>query len=99
MNRMYRGRPFEFITITTDELDRKDKALEKLKELKVAAQNYIFSGEDKEKFVNALDPQWEGPVPFTILIAPGGKVVYRKTGPIDPIEVRKAIVGHLGRTY
>jgi peroxiredoxin len=99
MNRMYRGRPFEFITITTDELDRKDKALEKLKELKVAAQNYIYSGEDKDKFVNALDPQWEGPVPFTILIAPGGKVVYRKTGPIDPMEVKKAIVAYLGRTY
>jgi thiol-disulfide isomerase/thioredoxin len=99
MNRMYRGRPFEMITISMDEMDRKDKAVEKLKELKIAAQNYIFADEDKDKLVNALDPQWEGPVPFTVLIAPGGKVVYRKTGPIDPIEVRKAIVGYLGRTY
>jgi len=33
-----------------------------------------------------------------VLIAPGGKVLYRKTGAIDPLEVRKAIVGYLGRT-
>jgi peroxiredoxin len=99
MNRMYRGRPFEMITISMDEADAKGKALEKLKELKVATTNYIFAGEDKDKLVNALDAKWEGPVPFTVLIAPGGKVIYRHTGAIDPMEVKKAIVGYLGRTY
>ena len=40
-----------------------------------------------------------GPVPYTLVVAPGGKVVYRKVGAIDPLEVKRAIVGHLGRTY
>jgi hypothetical protein len=35
----------------------------------------------------------------TLVIAPGGKVPYRKTGGIDPLEVRGAIVDDLGRTY
>jgi hypothetical protein len=30
---------------------------------------------------------------------PGGKIIYRQTNAIDPIEVRKAIVNHIGRTY
>ena len=99
MNRMYRRRPFEMITITMDDMDRKDAALEVLKEHHVSSKNYIYSGEDKDKLVDALDPQWEGPPPYTMLVAPGGKVIYRKLGSIDPLEVKKKIVEHIGRTY
>ena len=99
MNRMYRKRQFEFVTISMDEPEARDAALAKLKELKVAATNYIVDAPDKDRFVNALDPEWPGPVPYTMLVAPGGKVVYRHTGEIDPLEVKKAIVNHIGRTY
>jgi peroxiredoxin len=99
MNRMYRKRDFEFITISMDEPEKKDRALEKLKELKVATTNYIFTGDNRDKFMEALDPKWEGPLPHTLLIAPGGKVIYRKTGEIDPLELKRAIVGYTGRTY
>jgi thiol-disulfide isomerase/thioredoxin len=99
MNRMYRKRPFEFVTISMDEPEAKAAALAKLKELKVAATNYIVEVPDRDRFMNALDPQWPGPVPYTMLIAPGGKVIYRHTGEIDPLEVKKAIVGYIGRTY
>ena len=99
MNRMYRKRPFEFVTISMDEPEMKAAALAKLKELKVAATNYIVEVPDRDRFMNTLDPQWAGPVPYTMLIAPGGKVIYRHTGEIDPLEVKKAIVGYIGRTY
>ena len=99
MNRMYRHRAFEFVTVSMDEPEAKEAALAKLKELKVATTNYILDAADKDRFVNALDPEWAGPVPFTMLIAPGGKVVYRHTGEIDPLELKKAIVTHIGRTY
>jgi peroxiredoxin len=99
MNRMYRKRDFEMITISMDQPDKKDRAMEKLKELKVAVTNYIYTGDDRDKFMEALDAKWEGPLPHTLIIAPGGKVIYRKTGEIDPLEVKRAIVGYLGRTY
>jgi hypothetical protein len=54
---------------------------------------------DRDKFAEALDQQWPGPVPYTLVVAPGGKVLYRKTGPIEPLELKRAIVGFLGRTY
>jgi peroxiredoxin len=99
MNRMYRKRQFEMITISMDDLDKKDRALAKLTELHVSTTNYIFSGDDKDKVVEALDKEWQGPAPHTLLVAPGGKIIYRHTGEIDPLEVKKAIVEYLGRTY
>jgi peroxiredoxin len=99
MNRMYRHRNFELVTISTDEPEARDAALAKLKELKVAATNYIVDAADRDRFVNALDPEWPGPVPYTMLIAPGGKVIYRHTGEIDPLEVKRAIANYIGRTY
>ncbi|HVK15502.1 MAG TPA: redoxin domain-containing protein [Fimbriiglobus sp.] len=99
MNRMYRGRDFRLVTISLDDLDRKDKALEMLKGKHVSATNYIPAIKDRDRFADLLDKEWQGPLPHTLLIAPGGKVVYRKTGAIDPLEVKRAVVGYLGRTY
>ncbi len=99
MNRMYRGRHFRLVTISLDDIAKKDDSLTLLKENRVAAANYILSSDDRDKFAEALDRQWPGPVPYTLLIAPGGKVLYRKSGAIDPLEVKRAIVGYLGRTY
>jgi peroxiredoxin len=99
MQRMYRHRGFELVTISMDEPEQKDAALDFLKQRHVSGKNYVFSGEDKDQLVASLDPEWQGPVPHTMLIAPGGKVIYRKTGQIDPLEVKRAIADYLGRTY
>jgi peroxiredoxin len=99
MNRMYRGRKFEFVTISLDDAEKKDEAIQALTEAHASGTNYLFAGDDRDAFARALDADWPGPVPYTLLIAPGGKVIYRKTGQIEPLEVKRAIVEHLGRTY
>ncbi len=99
MNRMYRGRPFQLVTISLDDPEKKEAALKVLREKHVAATNYLVTIPERDKFGDLLDRDWPGPVPYTLLIAPGGKVIYRKTGAIEPLEVRRAIVGYLGRTY
>jgi hypothetical protein len=39
-------------------------------------------------------------VPFTMVIAPGGKVLYQKQGEIDILKVRRAILANLeNETY
>ena len=98
MNRMYRGRNFQLVTISLDDLAKRDEASRVLKENHVAASNFILQVDDRDKFAEALDQEWPGPVPYTLLIAPGGKILYRKTGAIDPLEVKRAIVSWLGRT-
>jgi peroxiredoxin len=99
MHRMYRRRDFELVTVSADEPDRKEQALSLLKKEHASCTNYLWAPGDAYDLVETVDPKWEGPLPYTLLIAPGGKVLYRKQGEIDPLELRKAIVEHLGRVY
>jgi peroxiredoxin len=99
INRMYRGRPFRMVTISVDEPDKKAEPLDLLKENHLSATNYIAKVKDHDSLAEALDKDWPGPVPYTLLIAPGGKILYRKTGAIEPLELKRAIVSYLGRTY
>ncbi|QMU27520.1 redoxin family protein [Adhaeribacter radiodurans] len=99
INRMYRNREFEFITISADKPDKKDKALATLKRLQASNKNYLWSSEDKYKLIEAIDPQWQGALPYTLLIEPGGKVAYRTQGSIVPMEMKKMIVSKIGRYY
>ncbi len=99
MNRMYRHRGFRLVTIDMDELAKKEDGLAMLEKNHVAALNYHLAIPKADEFGDALDKEWPGPVPYTLLVAPGGKVLYRKSGAIDALEVRRAIVAYLGRTY
>jgi arylsulfatase A-like enzyme len=99
VNRMYRHRDFELVSISADSPDEKPRALEMLTQKQASATNYLFDGNDKYKLLDAVDKTSSGPLPQTILIAPGGKVLYRKSGPCEPREIQKTIVGYLGRTY
>jgi peroxiredoxin len=99
MNRMYRRRNFQLVTISMDEPELKEDALKTLKEKRVAATNYLSAATNRDRLADLLDKEWQGPVPYTLLIAPGGKVIYRQQGPLQPLEVRRAVVNYLGRTY
>jgi peroxiredoxin len=99
IHRMYRKRRFEMITISLDSMKDRDQALKFLTEKHVSSANYIYDSDDRDKLAEALDKKWPGPLPYTVLIAPGGKVIYRKVDAVDPLELKKAIVGYLGRTY
>ena len=99
MRRMYRGRKFELVTISLDEPEEKEAALKVLREKHVSATNYLSAVPSRDKLADLLDKKWPGPIPYTLLVAPGGKILYRHSGPIDALEVRRAIVDFLGRTY
>lgn len=99
INRMYRRRHFEMYTITTDSPDHKDAALKVLRKNHVSCTNYIFNSDDRDLLAEAVDPKWEGPLPYTILVAPGGKIVKRWKDEIDPQKLKSEISQLLGKTY
>jgi thiol-disulfide isomerase/thioredoxin len=99
IHRSYRRREFELVTISLDPPEREEQALAILKQEHASSKNYLFTGENEYVLAEALDPKWQGPLPYTMLIAPGGKVIYRKQGELDPLELKRAIVGYLGRVY
>ena len=101
INRMYRRRDFEFISISADEPAKRAKALQFLQKSQASNTNYIFNIDDKYKLIEAIDPKWQGALPYTLLVEPGGKVVYAKEGPVDAAALKKLIVDDpvIGRYY
>jgi thiol-disulfide isomerase/thioredoxin len=97
MYRMYRNGNFELVTICADALARKEKAWGILKERQVAARNYIMDKEDNDALSAALDSEWPGGFPYSILVAPGGKIIQRQMGEIDAIKLKKIIALYPGR--
>jgi thiol-disulfide isomerase/thioredoxin len=99
MQRMYGQRDFEVVSVSIDKPSNWEKVTAFLKENQAAFRNYIYTGEDQEVLINAIDPGWQGNLPYTMLVAPEGKVVYRHDGIIDPLEVKRAVVNELGRYF
>jgi thiol-disulfide isomerase/thioredoxin len=91
IDRIYRSRQFEFVSINADKLSRKDNVLKLLQKNEASNKNYIFSSDNNTELVEAVDPQWNGALPYTMLVEQGGKVVYRGQGPINVVEIRKLI--------
>jgi peroxiredoxin len=99
MQRMYGARDFEFVSLSTDGLKKKEKVQEFLQEKNAANKNYLYSGTDKYTLIETVNKNWSGALPFTMLIAPGGEVVYTHEGAIDSLEVRRIIIKKLGRFF
>ena len=99
MQRMYGQRNFEVVSVSADKATAAGKVKNFLVKQEAAFSNYLYVGDDKEGFINAFDPGWQGNLPYTLLVAPGGKVLYRHDGIIDPLEVKQVVVKELGRYF
>jgi thiol-disulfide isomerase/thioredoxin len=101
LQRMYGARAFEFISLSADDPDNRSDVLAFLESKHSAVTNYIFTGGDKYTLIEAVDPEWDGALPYTLLIEPGGKIIYSNPGVVDLLELKKTIVEHplMGRYY
>jgi len=101
LQRMYGERKFEFISISADKPDNVDNVLEFLKSKHSSVQNYIFDLDDKYALINAIDPGWNGALPYSVLVEPGGKIAYSVQGSVDLLALKKKIVENplIGRYY
>jgi peroxiredoxin len=101
INRMYKDRAFEFVSLSADAPENREDVLKFLESKDSAVRNLQFSLDDQYALVEAVDPEWNGALPYTVLLEPGGRVVYRAQGVIDPLELKRAIVDHVlvGRYY
>jgi len=95
INRMYRLRDFEVLTVAAHYPDEKDEALAFLKKQQATTKNLLFGDTDKYKLMEAFEPGWDGALPFTILIDPTGEVLYKSQGPFNALEVKRRIVKYL----
>ena len=97
INFMYRHRSFELITISADNPNKYDEVLKFLQKNHASAKNYLFNEADKYALIEAINPKWQGAIPYTMLIKPGGELVYVAEDEIDPLKLKREIVKVLGR--
>jgi peroxiredoxin len=93
--RMYRHRDFDFVTVSTNLPDEKPGVLKVLDRYHASTRNLQFASDDTYAMQAAFDAKWEAGVPFTMLIAPDGKVLYQHQGEVDILELRRIILGNL----
>ncbi|MFZ5496175.1 MAG: redoxin domain-containing protein [Verrucomicrobiota bacterium] len=90
-NLRFRHRGFEMVTVAAQFPDEEAKVLHFLKEHKSSGRNLLFGDKDKYAFIEAFDPEWNGELPYTLLIGPRGEVLYRESGSINFLALRRAI--------
>ncbi|GBL24463.1 hypothetical protein EMGBS6_12480, partial [Opitutia bacterium] len=60
--------------------------------------SYLFTGSGDD-LAAVLDKEMPGPIPHTIVVAPGGEIIYRHTGIIDRAATENAILDKMNRFY
>ena len=97
INRMYRHRDFELVTVAAHLMEDEKEVTKFLKRQQSSGKNYILNGDDRSAMLDAFDPDRKGNLPYTILISPKGDVLYKEETEIDPLELKRRIVDALGR--
>ena len=112
--RKFSRREFELITISLDQPKQigqvqkflgKHRAVmsEKLRKTVEkegrTTNNYLYTGASMDDLAEVLDPDWPGPIPYSVLVDQNGDVIYKVLGKIDPVVVRGEILDTLTRHY
>jgi peroxiredoxin len=92
---MYKPRGLEFVAVSVNDPEEKPGVLEFLKTHKATHRNLLFATADVYGLQAAFDPKMPAPVPFTILLAPNGDVVYQELGELSVKKLRRAILANL----
>src|SRR2546423_13609641 len=93
--RMYGHRAFEVVTVSINYPDEKPGVLSVLNKLHATSRNLLLGSTDIYSLMAAFDADWNAAVPYTALIRPGGEVVFKRQGTINPLEVKRLIISNL----
>jgi peroxiredoxin len=97
--RMYRVRDFDLVTVSTNMPDEQAGVLKMLEKQHASSRNLLFGSDDTYAMQAAFDPKWKTGVPYMVLIAPGGKILYERQGDIDFLELRRTILANMTADY
>jgi hypothetical protein len=92
---MYRKRPFDLVTVSINYPDEEAGVRKFLESQHASSRNLLSGTMDPYELLGAFDPGWSGGVPYSVVIAPGGQVLYKESGSLDVLKARRAILASL----
>jgi thiol-disulfide isomerase/thioredoxin len=95
MYRMYGHRAFDLVTVSINYPDEKAGVLKVLTKEHATSTNLVVGSTDIYAMMAAFDPDWNAAVPYTLLIRPGGEIVYKTQGAADDLKLKRLIIGNL----
>ena len=96
---MYKVRDLDLVTVSANMPDEKNGVLKMLEKKRATSRNLLFASNDTAALQTAFDPAWESAVPYTVLLDPNGKVLYKNLGTVDILELRRTILANLPSDY
>jgi peroxiredoxin len=96
--RMYRGRDLAMVMVSENDPDEKAGVIEFLKQQHASTTNMEFSLSDVYAMQESFDHMMGAAVPFTVLIAPNGDILYQEQGDVTIPALRRAILANLPDT-
>ncbi len=94
-HQMYRGRQVELVSVSENQPEERTLVLDFLKKKAASNRNLLFATPDTYALQASFDPLMPAAVPFTLVIAPNGDVVYQELGSLDILKLRRAILANL----
>lgn len=94
-HRMYKDRPFELVTISQNQPEERDLVIAFLKRQRASSRNLLFAKPQTYEMQAAFDPEMPAAVPFTLVIASNGDVIYQELGSLDTLKMRRAVLANL----
>jgi len=96
---MYKVRDLDLVTVSANMPDEKVGVQKMLEKKRATSRNLLFASNDTAALQTAFDPTWESAVPYTVLLDPNGKVLYKNLGTVDVLELRRTILANLPSDY
>jgi peroxiredoxin len=96
---MYKVRDFDLVTVAANMPDEKNGVMKMLEKKHATSRNLLFNSDDTAAMQKAFDPTWESAVPYTVLIDTDGKILYKRVGTVDMLELRRTILAYMPSDY
>ena len=97
--RMYSPRDLELVSVAANLPEEREAVMRVLNKYHATGRNLLFDSGETAALQTAFDPEWDSAVPYTALLGADGKLLYRKLGAVDVLELRRKILESLPAEY
>jgi thiol-disulfide isomerase/thioredoxin len=91
LSRRYESDGLQLVTVSANSPEERPQVVAFLQRFNPPSRNLLFGSTDLYTMLKAFDSGWVETIPYTALVDRRGKIVFRKEGRIDKVELEAEI--------